>query len=233
MTLLLDTPRMTRREAIAHFGTLSNPSKMPCFGTSLPAKYCKVGTILRNVDGSTCAICYAFERGTYTWPVVQHALEHRYQLLTAALESPEQRALYIQAGVTLISNKARYQIRRGADAAYFRWLDSGDIVNADHLEIIAAIAKQTAHFPVYHWLPTRQYADVREYFKRGNIKPDNLTIRISAPMVDKAAPIINNLPTSTVSSTGEYTCPASTQDNKCLDCRACWFKPDNVAYAAH
>ena len=62
--------------------------------------------------------------------------------------------------------------------------------------------------------------------------PDNLIIRLSAPMVDQAAP--ESWPhTSTVVTSGR-TCPAPDQGNQCKDCRACWDKDvKNIAYGEH
>ena len=61
-------------------GGFSAPSKMPCHGFSIPAKYCKVGSILRKVKGTACSFCYAL-KGRYVFPVVQNALERRFNKL--------------------------------------------------------------------------------------------------------------------------------------------------------
>jgi hypothetical protein len=63
--------------------------------------------------------------------------------------------------------------------------------------------------------------------------PTNLTVRLSAHMLDKVAPDLG-LPTSTVVTDDTYTCPASVQNNECRDCRDCWNpNVSNVAYKAH
>jgi hypothetical protein len=45
---------MKTNEAKEITGSLSKPSKMPGFAYGLPAKECKTGKKLQNVEGSTC-----------------------------------------------------------------------------------------------------------------------------------------------------------------------------------
>ena len=72
-------------------------------------------------------------------------------------------------------------------------------------------------------------------FTRDEIPP-NLTIRISATMVD-GAPTAHWPTTSTVHKIAPpkgQVCPAPTQGNKCADCRACWScDVTNVSYHQH
>jgi hypothetical protein len=207
---------MNKAEAKAITGGLSNPSKMPGLSFNLPAKECPIGSVLRTVEGSTCAGCYAL-KGRYNFPNVQDALYRRLE----ALKHPQ----WIAAMVTLIA---------GQD--YFRWHDSGDILGLWHLLQIAKVCELTPE--VKHWLPTREVKTVRQFAKLHKI-PSNLTIRISATMVDSRAQIVKfdnkYLPTSTV-HTGDgigLTCPAPDQDNQCKDCRACWHHPGNISYRKH
>jgi hypothetical protein len=101
---------------------------------------------------------------------------------------------------------------------------------------------------VKHWIPTREYRIVAQYLEKYGNVPANLTVRLSAHMVDTAAPSMG-LPTSTVHAanvssspfkvlntipTGSHVCPAPKQGNQCLDCRACWNpKVANVSYHIH
>ena len=48
-------------------GTLSEPSKMPTYAYSIPAKYCITGSKLRMIANSTCSKCYAL-KGRYIFP---------------------------------------------------------------------------------------------------------------------------------------------------------------------
>jgi len=82
---------------------------------------------------------------------------------------------------------------------------------------------------VQHWMPTRE-AWIKKYL---NQKPENLTIRFSATMIDQEAPA--SWPnTSTVVSGAGRTCPAPDQNNECKDCRACWDpEVKNIAYGKH
>jgi hypothetical protein len=200
-------------DAQTNCGTLSNPSKMPGKGTSTPASKCITGTKLRDVKGSVCEGCYAFERGAYAWENVQQALEFRHSRVIDSRDNP---GPWINGMVKLIWNQK-----------YFRWHDSGDLQGVWHLANICEVARLTPH--VKHWLPTREYRMVKDYL--GTI-PENLVVRLSAHMVDGPAPA-TDLPTSTVVTRGQ-TCPASTQNNECGDCRACWSpEVKNVSYKKH
>ena len=95
---------------------------------------------------------------------------------------------------------------------FFRWHDSGDVQNLDHLRRIYAVCKLTPE--VQHWMPTRE-AWTKDYIVEA---PDNLVVRFSIPMVDQAA--TDSWPhTSTVSTKKiDVTCPAPLQGNQCKDC---------------
>ena len=61
-------------------GSLSNPSKMPGFGYSTPAKDCQTGSKLAEIVNSICSICYA-KKGRYVFPNVQNAMQYRLDSL--------------------------------------------------------------------------------------------------------------------------------------------------------
>ena len=199
---------MKTSEALKLVGGLSKPSKMPGWAYGLPAKECKTGSKLVKVEGSTCHGCYAL-KGCFVFKVVQDA---QYRRLASVKHE-----LWTAAMALLINSKK---------SKYFRWHDSGDVQDEEHLLKIFAVCKLTPS--VKHWMPTRE-AWVKRFLP---LKPHNLIIRFSAPMVDQAAP--SSWPhTSTVVTSGR-TCPAPTQDNECKDCRACWDPTvKNVAYGQH
>lgn len=202
---------------------LSEPSKMPCCGYSIPARYCHTGSKLREVEGTVCFKCYAF-KGRY--PLIQGALEKRY----AALQNP----LWVEAMVTLIRETNK------GDVNYFRWHDSGDVQDEQHLENICEIARRLPD--VRFWLPTKEFKMCRDYFG-ANAMPDNLCVRLSMPRVDQPAPekkADDQFTYSEVFSKGNQAsnlasiCPAKNQGNKCLDCRKCWDKQNySTGYPAH
>ena len=199
---------MKTNEALKIVGGLSKPSKMPGWAYGVPAKECKTGSKLVKVEGSTCHGCYAL-KGCYVFKVVQEA---QYRRLASVKHE-----LWTAAMALLINSKK---------SKYFRWHDSGDVQDEAHLLKIFAVCKLTPS--VKHWMPTRE-AWVKRFLP---LKPHNLIVRFSAPMVDQEAP--SSWPhTSTVVTTGR-TCPAPTQDNECKDCRACWDPTvKNVAYGQH
>jgi hypothetical protein len=119
---------------------------------------------------------------------------------------------------------------------YFRWHDSGDIQSIEHLHKIVQIALRLPW--IKFWLPTREYSLVEEYMDKNPYPiPSNLTIRLSAYMIDGPAPDAVaerlGLVVSGVSK-DSFTCPAHKQDNYCLDCRACWDKNTYaISYRKH
>ena len=152
---------MKTSEAIKITGTLSKPSKMPGFSYGIPAKECKTGSKLRDVKDSVCYNCYAL-KGCYVFKVVQEA---QYKRLRSLKLDPWTTAMAAQIN----SKKSKW----------FRWHDSGDVQDLDHLNKIFEVCKLTPD--TNHWIPTRE-AWTRDHVSRA---PKNLTIRFSMPMIDQ------------------------------------------------
>jgi hypothetical protein len=203
---------MLIKEAIQITGGLSKPSKMPGPAYNLPAKACLTGAKLVKVRGSTCSGCYALKGNYVRFPAVQKALNRRLK----ALEDPR----WVAGMITLIQGRP-----------VFRWHDSGDIQSAQHLKNIFEVCNATAE--TLHWLPTREAQFIKDL--QPEVVPKNLKIVLSDHMNDQASPPTWWPYTSGVSTTHEaVTCPASTQGNKCLDCRKCWDRDvKRVVYGKH
>ena len=200
---------MQTKEALKIIGgSLSKPSKMPGWSIGLPAKECKTGGKLQKVPGSVCYVCYAL-KGCYVFKVVQDA---QYRRL-AAIKDPR----WVEAMAQIINSKK---------PEVFRWHDSGDVQDLDHLNKIYEVCKLTPR--KRHWMPTRE-AWIKDHVKRA---PDNLIIRFSMPMIDQE-PAGSWSHTSTVVTSGA-SCPSAKQGNQCLDCRKCW-DPEikNISYGQH
>lgn len=220
--MTIEPRKMTRSEAILTVGSgLSNTSKMPSFSFNLSALDCKTGSKLVNVKGSVCDGCYAL-KGNYH----RYKLPVKMQPKTAKISN----ARWVEAMTYLINNQGNKK-----DKAYFRWHDSGDIQSLEHLRKIVLVCEQTPD--VQHWIPTREYKIVKMYLDIHGKFPANLTVRLSAHMVDEKAPDIANLPTSTVNKdkpTIGAQCESYKQENQCLDCRLCWDKSNaNISYKYH
>ena len=200
---------MNTIEALKLVGGLSKPSKMPGWAYGLPAAECKTGSILAQKENTTCSGCYAL-KGCYVFPVVQAA---QYRRL-AAIRNP----YWVKAMSILINSKK---------SKWFRWHDSGDVQDEEHLLKIFEVCRLTPE--TRHWLPTRE-AWTKKFIDQ---VPENLTLRFSMPMVDQEAG--SSWPnTSTVVSGEGRTCPAPDQNNECKDCRACWDNNiHNIAYGKH
>ena len=197
-------------------GSLSKPSKMPGHAYGLPAKECKTGGKLQKVKGSTCEHCYAL-KGCYVFKVVQAAQYKRLE----AIKHPQ----WVQAMAAQINSKK---------TKFFRWHDSGDVQDVEHLLKIFEVCRLSPD--VKHWMPTRE-AWTKKYLSQC---PENLVIRFSMPMVDQAPskswPQVSTVITQDQPWFGATSkmCPAPQQDNSCKDCRACWSKDiQNISYWAH
>ena len=199
---------MNTKEAWALVGGLSKPSKMPGWSIGIPAKECKTGGKLQHVEGSVCFDCYAL-KGCYVFKVVQEAQYKRLE----AIQHPD----WVQAMATLINSKK---------PDVFRWHDSGDVQDLQHLEKIFEVCKLTPS--KRHWMPTRE-AWIKDHM---HLAPANLVVRFSSPMVDQG-PVKSWANTSTV-STKSRTCPAPDNNNECGSCRACWDPlVKNIEYGKH
>ena len=199
-------------------GSLGKVSKMPGRSWSISAHKCITGSKLAKVAGSTCSGCYAL-RNNYNYPSVQTAHARRL----AAIAGPHWTA-------------AMAFLLRHYKETYMRWMDSGDLQSTDMLLKICAVAALTPS--VRHWLPTRESGIVHAYIAKGGSVPDNLTIRLSATMVDgpatKAWPTTSGVHTKAPAWGKRYICPAPKQGNNCGDCRACWSKEvPHVSYHKH
>lgn len=203
-------------------GGCTQTSKMPCKSYSLPTSACITGGKLREMVGSVCADCYA-DKGFYK--MYKKTIEPAQKRRLASINDPQ----WVDAMVTLI----------GTDP-YFRWHDSGDIQSIKHLSLIIEVCKRTPM--TRHWLPTKEYAIVRDY-SANNAVPGNLVIRLSALYVDKQHTVPlwaaehPQIAFSTVfmdKDSQGYECNAPKQNGKCDQCRACW-NPEvyTVAYKKH
>lgn len=190
---------------------------MPCYGYSLSARECKVGSLLRKVKNSTCEKCYAF-RGHYNYPVVQKRMLQRMQ----AISSPT----WVADMSELISEVTKMTEK------FFRWHDSGDIQDMEHLSRIVQIAENVSN--VIFWLPTRERGIVKAYLATGKTFPKNLTVRISAAMIGQGADTLPGTVGSSVDNSAAFQCPSKEQGNICGDCRECW-NPNRreVSYTKH
>jgi len=202
---------MLIKEAREITGGLSKPSKMPGPAFNLPASACITGAKLVKVKGSTCSGCYAL-KGRYRFKNVQAALQRRL----SRLHDPR----WVDAMVTLVTGQP-----------VFRWHDSGDLQGPWHLTNIFEVCKRTQDTD--HWLPTREARFIN--LMDPDVVPKNLKMSLSDHMDDQATPPSWWPYTSGVSTKhGPVTCPASTQGNKCLDCRKCWDRnTKRVIYGKH
>jgi hypothetical protein len=207
-------------------GLLTN-SKMPGYCYSIPAKECNVGAKLVKIAGSVCEGCYALKGFYQTYETsIDRALYARLDSLT--------NPLWVEAMTKLINHYCQDGEAVSKRGTFFRWDAAGDVQDLPHLRKMVLVAEATP--TVSHWIPTREYKIVAKYRAVYGEFPPNFTVRLSAHMVDGAAPSGYGLTTSTVVTDHTETCHATMPDqpSECGDCRACW-SPDvaNVSYAKH
>lgn len=233
--------KMSLNDARSIAGTLGFPTKMPGTAYALPASKCLIGARLVKVSGSVCHGCYALT-GLYSMGNAVKAMRRRFE----GLSDPR----WVEALTLLLRHKhstAQFRIDLGLRAVrkglqrwrmnvsgWHRWHDSGDLQGVWHLAKICEVAAATPN--IRHWIATRETKMVTDYIAGGGIVPENLTIRVSATMVDRGAPKAWPL-TSTVHEKNEpvgYRCPAPSQGHECGSCRACWSRDvPNVSYQKH
>jgi len=196
---------MKVKDAVKITGSMTKTKKMPGLSYSLPAWACIVGKKLRKIKNSVCAGCYAL-KGNYTrYPAIKAAQYYRL----ASLMEPD----WVPAMVA--------QVKR---QTWFRWHDAGDLQSVQHLKNIFEVCNQTP--ATRHWLPTRE---AKFLPLNTDSIPKNLLIRMSSHMIDQAP--VKFWPWTSTVSTGDFTCPASKQDNQCKSCRNCWDR--NVAHVSY
>ena len=199
-------------------------TKMPSTTFGLSTHHCQVGCKLMEVEGSVCSGCYARRLENFR-PSVRKGWGNRTEMVHEATKSAAGMAVWVSA----------FTIRLLARCdGYHRWHDSGDLQSIEHLDMIVEVCKNTPD--IKHWLPTKEKGIVSKFIADGGTFPDNLSIRLSMPMVDML-PTDSLVNTSTVHKNHKpigYECPARSQGNACLDCRACWDKSvSNVSYPKH
>jgi hypothetical protein len=211
--------QMLIKEATALVGgSVSHPSKMPGIGYGISAHLCNVGGKLRLIQGSVCSDCYAL-KGRYIFANVVDAHARRLE----SMNGPQ----WADAMVTIIKDREEW----------FRWHDAGDLQGLWHLLLIVEIAERCPG--TTFWLPTREYALIKQYRDSYGDFPSNLTVRLSAPMVGAQFPERAGLSSMVLLKgqsvpDGVHLCPASQQDGHCGDCRACWSRDvTTTAYPKH
>lgn len=203
---------------------LSQTTKMPCKSWNLPAvRSCPSMVIGPN---SICGACYA-QKGNYTLPVVQKAMEARFQWAINASIHPDIGNEFVSILIFAIKQEADEQIANGAKHAYFRVHDSGDLFSPAYTDLWTRIC---GHLPdVHFWFPTRQWISKNVHMISALQKLSalpNVSVRPSALHFEASPPMIEGMAAGTSASTNEYTCPASQQGNKCRTCRKCWDDKD-------
>lgn len=222
----------TVKAAIAVTGSIGFPSKMPGTSYGIPATACKVGAKLARIAGSVCSKCYAL-KANYTYPSVQIAQARRLAGIANPAWPYAMAFLLLRYHGQDARGKVHRKLKAGG-AGWHRWHDAGDLQSRAHLAAICHVARLTPG--IRHWLPTREAALVAGFLRDGGTFPPNLTVRVSATMVD-GAPSRAFPNTSTVHAAiapQGHACPAPQQGNECGPCRACWDRNvSNVSYHEH
>lgn len=221
---------MTLKEIKAILGgdVSTKNTKMPGTSFGLSTDYCNVGSKLRKKEGSVCASCYAARIEAFR-PSVRLGWQARAKAVARATRTKKGMEAWVSAMQERLAKLAH---------THHRWHDSGDLLNGKHLWMIVRIALNMPE--IQFWLPTKEKGIVAKFLKKNSIPP-NLTIRLSAPMVDMhvtatgvQTSMVLDKAVEFVEQAGIWVCPARHQGNACQDCRACWDKSvECVAYPKH
>jgi hypothetical protein len=211
---------MRKVEANAICGTLTQTTKMPCKSYSLPTEACQTGYRMAQINGSICSSCYA-DKGFYR--AYANTIKPAQFARLDAINDP----LWVDGMVSLIGNDS-----------YFRFHDSGDLQGVDHLRKIAQIADRLPK--CLFWLPTREYAMIKQYIDQFGALPKNLFVRLSAMYPDKPVIIPKSLQGfKNITASNVHTnkpigkpCVAPEQNGECKNCRACWTNAV-ISYKLH
>lgn len=118
---------------------------------------------------------------------------------------------------------------------FFRFHDSGDLINERHLSLIVQVAIEMPG--VSFWMPTKEKSLISRFLKEYGPFPSNLCVRLSDAMLDQSTPNNLNLPTSSIHKAKPaigFECGAPSRGGYCGDCRACWNSDvQNVSYKFH
>lgn len=200
---------MKVKEAKELTGGLSDPSKMPGKGYSLPAlEACPVGRKLSENKDTICRSCYAC-RGRYLFSNVKESQRGR---MRKCLDP-----LWPEAMRTLISREK---------CRHFRWHDSGDIFCRQYWNNMLEVMKGLPDYKFF--LPTNERTLLKEWVEEGGKVPENCVVRLSSVYPGKLTPVHDKLKNDPgilqcgVGTEG-YDCPAEYHERyECGECRACW-----------
>lgn len=230
----MDSARESVGGGRSGFG-LSEPADMPGYAYGLPTGACKSGRHHAMQPGTICSGCYGIRLPNYQMNNTQTAQWRRLHSLT---ENPSRWASamsYLIPIAAMAGNTDKH-----------RWHDVGDIQSAQHLSMIADVARNTP--TIKHWLPTHEPKMVKDFLAAGGVIPDNLMIRISGDRFGEGTDALAagyqsltdhpQVGRSTSGSGEGVICPKSIPGNpKFCDtnnCEACW-NPEvaNVDYVPH
>jgi hypothetical protein len=203
-------------------GITNKNKKMPEYTYDLSAWDCIKGEKLRDVENSTCSICYAKDGNYRRYRNGSIGVSHKKHL--ASLDNP------------LWSEGISYQVKH-YKVKFMRFHSSGDLQSYEHLKKIVEVAKLSPD--TKFWIPTREIEFILTAQKERLNMPDNIVFRVSAPLINGKLNTNTFNNTSSVVDTEKFfgnswRCPALDQGGSCLECRACWDKDvKDVAYTKH
>jgi len=221
------------------FHLLTLTGKMPWYSYSLTAwdscPGAKVGEAL-IADGSVlgsgrsvCGSCYA-RKGNYRLPSVM-AIQAARTAWTRDSIFDRSFAQKMHSDLSMLS---------GGQEQHFRIHDAGDFFSPRYVNAWIDVCRSLPH--IQFWAPTRSYLVEPILGRLVELnKLPNVTIRPSALRMDEPAPIVEGLTNGSgvltdyrrihdVGPEMRTICPAPSQGNSCLKCRACWDMPLHQVY---
>jgi hypothetical protein len=171
------------------------------------------------------------QRGYITRTVVRRALLVREQFARITTATPSGRATFAAHMVQWIT--------ANTDPAdpFFRVHDSGDFFSPSYIDAWVQVIAATPS--IRYWAPTRSWHIARDKggrwaasFAALNLLP-NTAIRPSALQRGDDAPALPGWAAGSGVKAEGWNCPASTTNNECQSCRACWSPETAIYYHWH
>lgn len=208
---------------------LSNPSKLNSQSFALPVREDVCLGMIDILTGNKlekCKFCYADNRGFYSMPDTKQLREDNLALIK---ENIEAFIVFMVGKLNRMRNKE------------FRWFDSGDICSLEFLIALIEVCIKTPN--TTHWIPTTTWnypnkeflAKLEELRALPNVRlrASNRAdkVEISKGLFPLQSVVVNKIGKSTK---GLFYCPASKQQGKCANCKAC-YNPNisTIAYLKH
>jgi hypothetical protein len=219
-------PKLTLKKSKEICGTISTSNKkLNCPSWSLSPTECITGSKLAKNPKSVCSKCYA-DRMQKFRSNIEVSWNRNHTKYMVSKITPESKKEWTNSMIHLIDDSCKKM-----NVNYFRWFVGGDIPDTEFIERAFEIANRMQH--INFWLPTKEYSLIKNIDL--DLIPDNLTIRVSNPMINPKSTHSLHPNTSTSFTKDAPIKLGSVCKEYCEPCNyKCWKKDiKNITYIMH